>query len=245
MLQIAELRQETETIVCTCSDPECPFNATSAETEDDEADFFCRTEKDSPDLGFGSMELIPCGKDPTFRYSISNPIQLDPPPSSHKQSLARSTSTSLTNINKGVQKRSNGTILENDYPGFYRTEKNRKCRPLGGGFSMSYLNRLDVNVSEELKADCLVDQDGLTSNHDYMFSRKAPERRLVRNVRREHRSSTSLAVQSKHRNSDGALSMMRQSSADGFYNRHSTASTLEPGFLRLKNLEIKRHTIIA
>lgn len=229
MLQVAELRQQTETIVCTCSDPECPFNATSAETEDDEVDFFCRMEKESPDLGFGSMELIPCrrkNENPVFRHSLSNPIQLNPPPSSHKQPLARSSSASLTNINRRVQRRSDGTILEKDYPGFYTTGKNRKCRPLGGGFSMSHLSHLDVSFSEPLEADCLVDQDGLMSNHDYMFSRKAPERRLVRNVRREHRNS----------------------SAEGFYSRHSTASTPEEsdsGLLRLKNYEIKRHTIIA
>lgn len=201
------------------------------------------------------MELIPYRRSnnptshcnlPTSRYSLPYPFQLGPPPATHKQpALARSTSASLTNISRGAQKRADGTILENDYPGFYNTGKKNR---LLGGYSLSHLNRLEVNFAEELEADCQVDQDGVTNDRDYMFSRKAPERRLVRNTRREHRSSTPTTPSSR-RTSDIAVSMSRHSSAEVFY-RHSVPGTTEgtdPGLanLMLKNFRTKRHTVLA
>lgn len=237
MLQVAELRQETESIVCTCRDPDCPFNA-AAENEDDETS---GSEKESPDLGFGSMEFIA-----GYRRGSYSSIQLNPPPITYRRPLAHSTSVSLTNIPRVVlRRRADGTILEKDYPGW----RNRQYRPLGGGFSMSHLNQLDVSLNEEQEPDCLVDQDGLTSGHDYMFSRKAPERRLVRNipperrlsrnVRRHFHNSTSVLIEQP----DEGLAIARHSS-DGFYNRQN--SDPEGTDLRLRNFAMsKRHTITA
>ena len=233
MLKVAELRQETEAIVCTCVDPDCPFNAAAAENEYDEAS---GSEKESPDLGFGSMEFIPCKKRDSY-----SPIQLTQPPVSYKRPLTHSASVSLTNISRVVlRRRADGTILERNYPGW----KNRQYRPLGGGFSMSHLNQLDVNLNEEQEPDCLVDQDGVTSSHDYMFSRKAPERRLVRNIpperrlsRKVHRqfhSSTSVLLEQP----DESLAILRHSS-DGFYSRQNS------GPERTHFDMSKRHTIVA
>jgi hypothetical protein len=235
MVQVAELRKETEMIVCTCIDPECPFNCISS---DDEA------EKESPDLGFGSMEFTPCkNKEASSRHSVAWNMQLNPTQTLRRKTLAHSTSTSLTNIPKGVQKRSDGTILEGDYPGAYSRGKTRS-RPLGSGFSMSHLNRLDVNFSEGQESDCQVDQDGLTSNQDYMFNRKAPERRLLsRNLRRDNRNSPPVG----HRKSDGVLSLMRYSSSGEICQRHgSVPEVTRPSCIaRLNSLQMKRHTIVA
>lgn len=246
LAQVTELREETESIQCHCNDPDCPFSAERRESRTD----LCVAEE-SPDLGFGSMEFIPYRKSkptshcshPSSRYSLPYPIpQLQPPPATHRYPLARSCS-SLTNIPRGV-KRADGTILENDYPGFYSTGRRNRLR---GGYSLTHLNQLGVNLSEEPEADCQVDQDGLMmSNHDYMFSRKAPERRLVRNVRREHHNSS--PVQSSRRISDDALCMTRHSSAEVFRRHISVPSANEgaiardPGLMdliRLRNFQIK------
>ena len=259
MEEVAGLREETKAITCKCSDPNCPFN-TEHECENE----FELEEKQSPDLGFGSMEALNDhhkkrhGKN---RYSLPLSLKLTPPPPTFKQRMNLSrNSTSLTNIPRGMQKRADGTILECDYPGSRRERKSG----LTGGFSMSHLNRLDVYINEDMEEDCQVDQDGLTSHHDYLFSREAPERQILRNGRRESNkdlnaikrdsnsiigrsdSSSSTSSLKNRRVSDG-ITISRHSSADVIL-RHSDSvdcSDRLANFVRLKNFQMKRRSIFA
>ncbi len=261
--EVAELREETKGIACKCGNPDCPFNS---KTEFEKDFFEEEDEKQSPDLGFGSMEAI----DDSYkrkrgnRHSLPLPLKLALPPMPSKQRVDLSrNSTSLTNIPRGMQKRADGTILEFDYPGARRERKNG----LGSGFSMSHLNRLGVYVNE--KEDCQVDQDGLlTNNDDYMFSRKAPERQILRNGKSNSKKDSNGAkkdlnvsrMDSSHstssllhrRTSDGliGLSMARHSSADVVM-RHSGSTTAIDSsdrlanFVRLKNFQMKRRSVLS
>lgn len=177
------------------------------------------SEKKSPDLGFGSMEALREKDNRTNKQEITKrrvhynisptlPLRLESPPSSHSRPLglsAVSASKSLTNIPRGVQKRADGTILECDYPGSHgRGKRNGMI----SGFSTSHLNRLDVTFDKTHDADCLVDQDEPTNTEDYMFNRKAPERKLSRNWRKES------SFFNHHKSSDTILPLSRHSSAD-------------------------------
>ena len=189
MEDVKKLREETKTIICTCNKPDCPFNAAFDE-ESESGD------ESSPDLGFGSMELV------NKRYSF--PVVHSPPNSNRRKPSLPVNSTSLTNIPRGVQKRADGTIVEYNYPGFYN--RNRWQAPvLRNGFSTSYLNYLDVCPIEKEEADCRVDQDGPVSNEDYFFSRAAPERKII--SPRSGRKKSSLETLNLPR-------MSRHSSAD-------------------------------
>lgn len=214
--EVVRLREETSSIECNCSNPNCPFNA-SADEKESESD---EDLKDSPDLGFGSMDIqdLNCKKShpKKVRYSLQHSLNLAPLPLTHRKQLSNH-STSLTNISRGVQKRADGTILEHDYrPGLHGKRKHG----LFSGFSLSHLNRLKVCFNEALEADCQVDQDGLTSNHDYMFSREAPERRIKRSRKRDQSS------QAPRKFSEGPLSIYRHSSAD-VISRHSSVPSIE------------------
>ena len=204
MGEVARLREETKTIVCKCNDPNCPFNVDS-ECENE----FEEDEKQSPDLGFGSMEALDDCKTKRrtqnqHRLSMP-PLQLVPPPPSYKQRISLSrNSTSLTSIPRGMQRRADGTILEFDYPG--SREKRERKNGLTSGFSMSHLNRLDVYFDEEMEEDCQVDQDGLTSQHDYMFSRLAPERQILRNCRKDSNGNKKEAVRRESSTSSNSSS---------------------------------------
>ena len=254
MEEVSGLREETKEITCKCTDPNCPFNEPESNYFDEEEE----DEKKSPDLGFGSMEGIDkqckrqhnSSRHGTNRHSLPLSLKLIPPPPSSRQRTGLSrNSTSLTNIPRGMQKRADGTILEFDYPGARRERKNG----LTSGFSMTHLNRLDVHFNEELEEDCQVDQDGLlTSNHDYMFSRQAPERKILRNGKSANKresnstkdlnscintigkdlicpisrtnSSHSTSSLANRRVSDGTLCMARHSSADVIM-RHAGSTT--------------------
>lgn len=187
MKEVEKMREETKSITCNCNDICCPFSTAvksdeeslegDIEEEDDEFE-----EERSPDLGFGSMEMIYQRKCNNVKKQFKLP-SVSPPLPQQNTSLPLSGSTSLTNIPRGVQKRADGTIIENDYPGFYcSSRKSKKKRRLTGGFSMTHLNRLDVcSVEVPPLADCQVDQDGvITTNKDYRFSREAPERKNIR-----------------------------------------------------------------
>lgn len=232
MQEVEELREETSSIRCSCHDPNCPFN-TAEDKESVESD----AAKDSPDLGFGSMEFLnhnnyyhqsetPAG---IGKDMPSVPLRLSSPPSHYRGRQLRfsNNSTSLTNITRGLQMRADGTILENDYPLAHHTRRTRN------GFSMSHLNRLDVNFFDDFEADCQVDQDGLTSNQDYSFSREAPERRKIRK---------DSSPQAHHR---ALLAMSRHSSADAVkIVRHASVPmekiALDSWLVKLKNFPFKR-----
>lgn len=240
--EVTQLRKETDSIRCNCNLPDCPFSV-ATESLNSKDSMFDESEKESPDLGFGSMEAIYQQRDKKkVRYSLppAMPLKLTPPPPSRHRRLTPN-SVSLTCIPRGVQKRADGTILENDYPGFYR--RSQRKNGMISGFSMSHLNRLDVNFLEN-DDDCLVDQDGLiSSNDDYMFRREAPERRLRRNWRRESSANTL-----SHATSHGTFS--RQASDDAVL-RHASIANIETSTLeKLANFVksqcgMKRHSAIS
>ena len=244
MQQVAQLREETASLTCDCSSPDCPFKSqeehTQQQQQQDDSCSSSLAEKESPDLGFGSMEFLPWAT--TTTKSLPAPLPLHPAPASvayRRGNLKRNTlSTSLTNIPRGVQKRADGTIIEQDYPGFYSPDSKRSYRGnrLTNGFSMSHLNRLEVCFNEELEADCQVDQDGLTSNHNYMFSRKAPERRNIVIRREQSNSSTS----SQRRRSEIPMPTFKQSLVDMVSCRHSSigSDTVKPTLM-------KRHSMVS
>lgn len=239
--EVEQLRADTSEITCKCNNPDCPFSnreregkIASVESEEDEEE---EVKQRSPDLGFGSMETIKeksssQQQQQSNRHSLQNiPFRLSPAPPRHSSkttSLSSNISTSLTNIPRGtigpLQRRADGTIVENDYPGFYNSE--RCSNNMRGGFSMTHLNRLDVmpfNVE-----DCQVDQDGLiNSSEDYMFSREAPERKLVKSAGRkrsllEHSNSNPLSSTSRKL----SLSIARQSSAGAFPRKGSVPTVI-------------------
>ena len=219
--EVAQLRRETDSYRCSCNLPDCPFNNNNNNSVTVKEHFDVESEKESPDLGFGSMEDLnrrqtdrdSKNSKKMVRYSMppTMKLQLESPPLSHHRPLslsaAAATSKSLTNIPRGVQKRADGTILEADYPGRHGQVERRKHSTFSG-FSMAHLSRLSVSFEESLEADCLVDQDGLMNNEDYIFVRQAPERKLVRNVRR-HRS-----IPHHHKSSDNVLCLTRQGSSE-------------------------------
>lgn len=221
--EVTTLREEAESYTCTCSDPDCPFSA----AEDLETDSYDEeAEKESPDLGFGSMEMILSDKK-SSRRSLPYPLTLVPAPSTYKkrphttQSTCNINTCGITCGTRAQQKRADGTILESDYPGWER----RKMR---SGLSLNYLNRLDVCFNEALEADCQVDQDGITTydSEEYSFSRQAPERSRVLKVSSKKVDQTSSVSSStlllvKRKTSAGPLRMVRHSSEDILNRRHS------------------------
>lgn len=247
MQQVTQLRQETVSLTCNCSSPDCPFNEQQQQQQQQQDDS-CNSslaEKESPDLGFGSMELLPwttATSTAKSHQSFPAPLPLHPAPASvayGRGNLKRNKiSTSLTNIPRGVQKRADGTIIEQDYPGFY-SPRSRGPHRLSTGFSMSHLNRLEVCFNEELEADCQVDQDGLTSNHNYLFTRKAPERRNIVIRREQSNGSTS----SQRRKSEIPLPTFKQSLVDMVSNcsRHSSIGSTDTA----KPTLTKRHSMIS
>ena len=214
MNEVEKLREETRSIICNCSNPCCPFltEVTSIEVEhlaDEDQDF---EEEISPDFGFGSMETIYPNKCNRNRFSLPNVAQLQFYQQHHCQLHQDhfSNSTSLTNIPRGVQKRADGTILENDYPGFYcSSRKSKKKKRWMGSFSVAHLNRLEVcSVEVPPLADCQVDQDRVSAtNEDYVFSRRAPERK---NMRSPHGINKRYKLQ----HTDSNLTAYRRASAD-------------------------------
>ena len=198
----------------------------------------------SPDLGFGSMERI-------YKHtSLFSLPQVD---------LARFTtplmsltgadnlmSLSLTNIPRGIQKRADGTIVENDYPGFYcSNRKSKKKSRLTGICSMSHLNRLDVCSTEvPPMADCQVDQDGiLTTGKDYTFSRGAPERKKIRSPRYGIKK-----ISLEHVNSNPIISRRKYAVPASHIDlaRHSSVPSIEKKFvdkIRSKFSQHARHSI--
>ncbi len=244
MLEVEELREETKSIICNCTDPNCPFLAAVpsasdiVSTDDESVDDDIPHEDDSdeedrsPDLGFGSMERIFKGNiSENIRFSLPymDLMKVHSPP---MMSLAASRinsnpmSLSLTNIPRGVQKRADGTIVENDYPGFYcSNRKSKKKKRLTGISSMSGLNHLGVMSTEvPPMADCQVDQDGtITTGKDYTFSRQAPERKNVRSPR-----SGVKKISLEHVNSNPIISRRESggtSSSDLM--RHSSVPSIE------------------
>ena len=169
MKEIEQLREGTEAISCNCSNPDCPFNTARRDAENDS-----ERGENSPDLGFGSMEVI----NDRFNHSVTEscgslPLSLLTTPLNSRHLLSRN-STSLTNIPRGIQKRADGTIVEHDYPWSHTGEKRRSS--LYSNFSTKHLN---VIVADSMEEDCRVDQDGVTSNEDYKFTREAPERKII------------------------------------------------------------------
>ena len=240
--EVTTLREEASSYTCNCSDPDCPFTA-EAGLEVDSCDE--ELEKESPDLGFGSMEVILSQKKDkpkhSTRHSLPYPLALIPPPSTYKQ---RPLTQSTCNINTcgatRAQKRADGTILEYDYPGWER----RKMR---SGLSLNYLNRLDVCFNEALEADCQVDQDGITNHcEEYSFSRQAPERSRVFKVSKktDHQMNSSNSINSLRKTSAGVLTMVRHSSEDILSRRHSSfvGSAVDIGLKNFVGLE-KHKTI--
>jgi len=252
MLEVEQLREETSTIICNCKDPNCPFQG-PARSSDIPTDEESSIESDipmedsdeedrSPDLGFGSMERIHTY---TSHFSLSHMDLVKHP---KIMSLTGSTPTnnplslSLTNIPRGIQKRADGTIVENDYPGFYcSNRKSKKKRRLTGICSMSHLNRLDVCSTEvPPMADCQVDQDGaVTTGKDYTFSRGAPERKKVRSPRNSSTKKISLG----HVNSNPVISRRKSTGPTTHVDlaRHSSVP-IEKKFVDKIRSKFSQHT---
>lgn len=258
MKEVEGLREETKEITCKCSNPDCPFN--TQEVVEGRLDTFYDyyegegEEEESPDLGFGSMERLyrvqQISKQKNRRSlppaPASTALRLLTPPETRRSLLSTvRSSTSLTNIPRGIQRRADGTIVENDYPGFYMG--NKRSSKLTSGLSMSHLNRLDVIFNEALESDCQVDQDGLTNNEDYLFTREAPERKMMRTPRIGKKKTTLEYPMSITRHSSAGV-ILRQTSNPA--KRNSLASIENSSdrlvnFLRSKNSTLARHSIIA
>ena len=191
MNEVEKLREETNSILCNCSNPCCPFSVNSYEekypSKDDEErkdHAAVETVGKIPDFKFGSMETLNQRKCMTDSLPCMIQLRLLRP-QHHPFHNHLSNSTSLTNISRGVHKREDGTIVENDYPGFScSTRKSMKKKRQMGSFTMVHFNCLDVgNMEVPPLADCQVDQDEVIStNKGYRFRREAPERKNVRSV---------------------------------------------------------------
>ena len=255
MSEVEELRQETKSIMCRCTDPDCPFQATprsdedptdEESTEEDLSHEDSDEEDRSPDLGFGSMEKIYKGSG-NIRFSLPHVdlIKLSSPPSISLSTTSNPLSLSLTNIPRRVQKRADGTIVENDYPGFYSSNrKSKKKKRLTGICSMTNLNHLDVCSAEVPPlVDCQVDQDG-TITTDYTFSRQAPERKNVRSSRTKKLSLV-------HTSSNPTIYRRKSAGPVSFYTkdltRHASVPAIEKNLvdrIRAKSTLIPaRHSI--
>ena len=178
--EVEQLRKETDTLICHCNQPNCPFHngkSTGSQSSLNSLEFSQSSEEDD------RLSLKRQFSPPTIsvmRGRDSPRIQL--------LRSARSTGN-LTCVIPGIQRRADGTIVEGDYPGYSRGKsiKMRRCGTYNG---FTHLDIANCVIREA--EDCTVDYENTFTNEGYEFSRQAPERKQFRSPRIQKRGHSKL-----------------------------------------------------
>lgn len=152
--QVKQLREDTETLICNCNQPDCPFQESH-------------------------LINVECS------FDLNNQ---ESPRLRRKGILRDERPLSLTSL-KGIEKRSDGTIVERDGPRSISREDSLEKRLMR---SYMYSNTSSYGLGKFLSVstisdsqDCLVDNDnlfGTSSDDDSTFSRfEATRRHIKRN----------------------------------------------------------------
>ncbi len=161
--EVRQLREDTESLVCNCNDPDCPFEESHLATI-----------YKQPEDEFSILSESPR----TRRTGISN---------------MHSAGLSLPNSLKGIEKRRDGTIVERDGPRSISSEDSLEKRMKKSHMNFLIGQHLSVsNTALSESEDCLVDNDnqfGTSSDDDSTFSRFEVSRKQVR---RHHTKSAKL-----------------------------------------------------
>ena len=170
--EVVQLRKETDSLICHCSQPNCPFNPSKS---------------NGSQSSLNSLELSQSSEEDD-RLSLRrqwSPVHVN-------ETTQHSSSTgNLTMTVPGVQRRADGTIVEGDGPRYSLGQK-RKTRRYGTYNGFNQTNYLDIaNCVIRETEDCTVDYDNSFSTKGYEFSRQAPERRQFRSPKRHSQLKTS------------------------------------------------------
>lgn len=172
--EVEQLRKETDSLVCRCNQPSCPFHKS----------------KSSPGSQTSLNSLTDFSQSSAEDEADSRLIlrRLWTPPRMSESLHSKSTGN-LTCIVPGVQRRSDGTIVEGDGPR-YSIGQGTKMRRCGTYNGFTQANHLDIaNCTIRETEDCTIDYENTFSAEGYEFSRQAPERKQFRSPKVQKRHS--------------------------------------------------------